>query len=72
MSKYDLVAGDKSYPLDTKDESSSDALDKLAGQQAKVKGEENGDTIVVESVAAAECERRALGLGDFSSFQGGA
>lgn len=49
-----------------------DALDKLAGQQAKVKGDENGDTIVVESVAAAECERRALGLGDFSSFQGGA
>jgi hypothetical protein len=35
-----------------------------------VKGDENGDTIVVESVAAAECERRTLGLGEFSSFQG--
>ncbi len=53
-SKYALVVGDKVYILDTKDKSSSDALDKLAGQQAKVKGEANGDTIEVNSVAAAK------------------
>jgi len=53
-SKYALVVGDKVYTLDTKDKSSSDALDKLAGQQAKVKGEANGDTIEVDSVAAAK------------------
>jgi hypothetical protein len=53
-SKYDLVVGDKVYVLDTKDESISGALDKLAGQEAKVKGEANGDTIEVESVAAAK------------------
>jgi hypothetical protein len=52
-SKYDLVVGDKVYVLDTKDESSSGALDKLAGQNATVKGEVNGDAIEVKSVAAA-------------------
>jgi hypothetical protein len=52
-SKYDLVVGDKVYVLDTKDESSSGALDKLAGQHASVKGEVNGDAIEVKSVAAA-------------------
>jgi hypothetical protein len=52
-SKYDLVVGDKVYVLDTKDESSSGALDKLAGQHATVKGEVNGDAIEVKSVAAA-------------------
>jgi len=55
-SKYDLVVGDKVYILDIdiKDKSSADALDKLAGQQVKVKGEASGDTIEVQSVAAAE------------------
>lgn len=53
-SKYALVVGDKVYTLDTKDKSSSDTLDKLAGQQAKVKGEVDGDTIEVNSVAAAK------------------
>lgn len=53
-SKYALVVGDKVYALDTKDKSSTDTLDKLAGQQAKVKGEANGDTIEVDSVAAAK------------------
>ena len=53
-SKYALVVGDKVYTLDTKDKSASDALDKLAGQQAKVKGEANGDTIEVSSVSAAK------------------
>ena len=33
-SKYALVVGDKVYTLDTRDKSSSDALNKLAGQQA--------------------------------------
>jgi hypothetical protein len=53
-SKYDLVVGDKVYILDIKDKSSADALDKLAGQQVKVKGEASGDTIEVQSVAAVE------------------
>jgi len=53
-SKYALVVGDKVYTLNTKDKSASDALDKLAGQQAKVKGEANGDTIEVDSVTAAK------------------
>jgi hypothetical protein len=34
-----LVVGDKVYMLDIKDQSSADALDKLAGRQVKVKGE---------------------------------
>jgi len=53
-SKYALVVGDKVYTLDTKDKASSDALYKLAGQRVQVKGEANGETIVVESVAAAK------------------
>jgi hypothetical protein len=55
-SKYDLVVGERVYVLDidTKDKSSADALDKLAGQQVKVKGEASGDTIEVQSVATAE------------------
>jgi hypothetical protein len=53
-SKYALVVGDKVYTLDTKDKATSDALYKLAGQQAKVKGEANGDTIQVDSVAGGK------------------
>ena len=53
-SKYDLVVGDKVYVLDTKDESTLGALDKLAAQQATVTGEVNGDIIEVKSVAAAK------------------
>jgi hypothetical protein len=53
-SKYDSVVGDKVYMLDINDQSSPDTLDKLAGQQVKVKGEASGDTIEVQSVAAAE------------------
>ena len=54
-SKYDLIVGDKVYVLNLKDQSSADALDRLATQQARatVKGEANGETIEVESVAAA-------------------
>jgi hypothetical protein len=40
-----LVVGDKVYIRDLKDPSSADALDKLAGQQVKVKGEASDDTI---------------------------
>jgi hypothetical protein len=38
----------------TWDREDADTLDKLAGQQRKVKGEASGDTIEVQSVAAAE------------------
>jgi hypothetical protein len=53
-SKYDLVVGDKVYVLTLKDQATADALDKLASQQVKVKGEANGDTIEVQSVSAAD------------------
>lgn len=50
-SKYTLVVGDKVYTLESKDKTALDQLDKLAGQQAKVSGKANGDTIEVSSVA---------------------
>ena len=53
-SKYALVVGDKVYTLDAKDKATLDTLDKLANQKARVKGEANGDTIEVNSVAAAK------------------
>jgi hypothetical protein len=53
-SSYALVVGDKVYTLDTKDKAALAQLDKLAGQNAKVKGTANGDTIAVSSVAAAK------------------
>ena len=53
-SKYALVVGDKVYTLDAKDQATLDQLDKLAGQQAKVKGEADGETIAVSSVTAAK------------------
>ncbi|HUD66979.1 MAG TPA: hypothetical protein VMQ17_20525 [Candidatus Sulfotelmatobacter sp.] len=53
-SKYDLVVGDKVYVLEIKDQSIVDALDKLSDHPVKVKGVANGDTIEVESVAAAK------------------
>lgn len=40
--------------MDIKDQSSADALDKLAGQEVKVNGEAGGDSIEVQTVAAAE------------------
>jgi hypothetical protein len=39
------------YTLDSKDKAALDQLDKLAGQQAKVTGKADGDTISVTSVA---------------------
>lgn len=53
-SKYALVVGDKVYILDAKDKATLDTLNNLANQKAKVKGEANGDTIEVNSVAAAK------------------
>jgi hypothetical protein len=53
-SKYALVVGEKVYTLDVKDKATLDALDKLAASKATVKGEANGDTIEVSSVAAAK------------------
>ena len=50
-SKYALVSGDKVYVLETSDKAALDQLDKLAGEQAKVTGTANGDTIAVTSVA---------------------
>jgi len=53
-SKYALVVGGKVYTLDTKDKATLDKLDKLAAAKATVKGEVDGDTIEVSSVAAAK------------------
>jgi hypothetical protein len=53
-SKYALVVGDKVYTLDVKDKATLDQLDKLAAAKATVKGEADGDTIEVSSVAATK------------------
>lgn len=53
-SKYALVVGDKVYTLDVKNKADQDALDKLADQRAKVKGEADGDNIQVSSVSPAK------------------
>jgi hypothetical protein len=52
-SKYALVVGEKVYVLDTNDKTALDKLDELAGQQARVTGSADGDTISVTSVASA-------------------
>ena len=49
-SKYALVVGDKVYTL----EGQSDALDKLAGETAKIHGMASGDTVQVASVQPAK------------------
>jgi hypothetical protein len=53
-SKYALVVGNKVYTLDAKDKTTLDKLDKLSAAKATVKGEVDGDTIEVSSVAAAK------------------
>ena len=53
-SKYALVVGEKVYTLDTKDKATLDKLEQLGAGKATVKGEANGDTIEVSSVAAAK------------------
>lgn len=52
-SKYALVVGDKLYTLESTDKSLLDQLDKLAGNQAKVTGTVNADSVAVRSVAPA-------------------
>jgi hypothetical protein len=52
--KYALVVGDKVYTLDTSNQAEKDELDKLAWEQATVKGTANGDTIEVKAVMAAK------------------
>jgi hypothetical protein len=52
--KYSLVVGDKVYTLDAKDKAALAQLDKLAGEQAKVTGKLEGDTIEVNSVAPGQ------------------
>jgi hypothetical protein len=53
-SKYALVVGEKVYTLETKDKAMLNKLEKLGAGKATVKGEANGETIEVSSVAAAK------------------
>jgi hypothetical protein len=53
-SSYALVVGDKVYTLKTDDKKNLAQLDKLAGENAKVTGTAEGDTITVSKVAAAK------------------
>jgi hypothetical protein len=51
---YALLVGDKVYTLDTENQSQMNELNKLAWEDARVKGTANGDTITVASVSAAK------------------
>ena len=53
-SSYSLVVGDKVYALHAQEKSAQDELNKLAGEQAKVTGTADGDTIEVSKVAVAK------------------
>jgi hypothetical protein len=53
-SSYALVVGDKVYKLNTSDKGALDELNTLAGEQAKVSGTTDGDTIEVSKVAPAK------------------
>jgi hypothetical protein len=53
-SKYALVSGDKVYTIESSDKSVEDKLDALAGEQAKVSGTVNGETISATKVVAAK------------------
>ena len=53
-SSYALVVGDKVYKLNTSDKSALDQLNTLAGEQAKVSGTAEGDTIEVSKVTPAK------------------
>jgi hypothetical protein len=50
---YALVVGDKVYTLDTDNQTEKNELNKLAWENATVKGTANGDTIAVTSVSPA-------------------
>jgi len=53
-SSYALVVGDKVYKLNTSDKAALDKLNTLAGEQAKVTGTADGDTIEVSKVTPAK------------------
>ncbi|HKW17801.1 MAG TPA: hypothetical protein VJO35_09860 [Terriglobales bacterium] len=53
-SSYALVVGDKAYTLHTTNKAALDELNTLAGEQAKVTGTADGDTIEVSKVTAAK------------------
>jgi hypothetical protein len=53
-SKYALVVGNRVYTLDASDKASLTELDQLAGEQAKVVGTLDGDTIAVKSGTAGK------------------
>lgn len=53
-SNYALVVGDKVYMLNTTDKAALDKLNTLAGEQARVTGTANGETIEVSKVSAAK------------------
>jgi hypothetical protein len=52
-SNYSLIVGDKVYTLETEDKTILDVLEKQASERVKVIGTENGKTITVSSVRAA-------------------
>jgi len=51
---YALVVGDKVYKLNTSDKAALDKLNTLAGEQAKVTGTADGDSIEVSKVTPAK------------------
>jgi hypothetical protein len=51
---YALVVGDKLYTLHTTDKAALAELNALAGENTKITGAANGDTIEVQKVAAAK------------------
>jgi hypothetical protein len=51
---YALVVGDKVYTLKTSNKATLNKLNKLAWENAKVTGTEEGQTITVKSVTAAK------------------
>ena len=51
---YALLVGDKVYTLDTSNDAEKGELDKLAWENARVRGILNGDTITVSSVRAEQ------------------
>jgi hypothetical protein len=53
-SSYALVVGDKVYALHSVDKAALAQLDKLAGEQAKITGIADGETIEVSGIAAAK------------------
>jgi hypothetical protein len=53
-SSYALVVGDKVYALHTSDKAVQEKLGTLAGEQARITGTADGETIEVSQVAASK------------------